>query len=347
MTAARHYTFQPYRTSWAVWIGIASSLILSAVMILGVLTTDSQNGSVHAYTPSLNHFNIPFLCISNAILLILLYLTNFWIMRIALSDPYKVAICFVAFFAVAWVYTELSFRIETLIYGEGKTSNSFSITLIANMAAGLIAFLISMLISNIMQHQRIVLENERLQRENLLNRYQTMQQQISPHYFFNSLNTLDGLIGLDTDRAHSYLQQLAATFRYSMQEQHEVSLADELEFTHAYIYMMQIRHGENLIIKERIDHSLLSRRMPSISLQLLVENAIKHNVISSRHPLTITIKSGVNSLIVTNPIQPKSDSEESTGIGLNNLSQRYQLLYHRDIKINESAKKFSVEIPLI
>lgn len=344
MTAI-HLT-KPYRTARALLIAVVSALILTTVMILGAISP-----TTHRLEPD---FHVAFILVANIALFTPLCLFNFWLIRRGLKLSTIVPAGLVGSMAIATLFTLPSFWAETLIYGQGHTSNTFSITLIANAASALISFLVAQLLNDVTRQQQLVLENEQLRSENILTRYQTLQQQVSPHFLFNSLNTLDGLIGTDDDKAHNYLRYLAATFRYSMQDTREVTLGQELDFTHSYIYMMQIRHGQNLLIEEQVDPSYRSLHMPPISLQLLVENAIKHNIVSGRHPLKITIatlpstpKSARPVLRVSNVLQPKSDSETPGGVGLSNLSLRYQLLYHADIEISRTDTHFTVDLPLI
>lgn len=331
---------EPYGTTRALWIALASAGILSIVMLLGA--TSRTNLEIEP------HFNTIYVCITNLLIFGILYPLNFWLLRLALQPAKKIALSLLCSLLLATLFTFASYHVETLLDPVGSTSNPLVLNLIVNLAAGLISFLVSLLINNLTEHQRVVLENQQLQSENLLIRYQTLQKQLSPHFLFNSLNTLDGLIGTDDPSAHNYLHRLAATFRYSMQDQVEVTLADELEFTQSYIYMMQIRHGNNLHILQHIDNELLSARIPPISLQLLVENAIKHNIISQRHPLTISIATTPRrTLLVSNPLQPKADSQPTCGTGLSNLNQRYRLRYQKEILITQDNNNFTVEIPLI
>lgn len=192
------------------------------------------------------------------------------------------------------------------------------------------------------------IENEHLRAENLLIRYQSLENQVNPHFLFNSLNTLDGLIGLEDEKAHQYLHQLAVSYRYIMRQAKHVTLREELEFAQSYIDMMGIRYGDNLKGVQQIAPQCLDKLVVPISLQLLIENAIKHNVISNHHPLTIHLAtSGDNALVVSNSLQPKNDQVQSEGIGLDNLNQRYMLLFEREITIRQTASEFAVEIPLI
>ena len=123
-------------------------------------------------------------------------------------------------------------------------------------------------------------------------------------------------------------------------------LDEELDFTESYARLMKIRYGDNLQIKYNIDDKYRNYYIIPVSLQLLVENAIKHNVVSSKHPLLITIETTSNeSIRVTNTIQPKSDVEHGEGIGLANLIERYELLFHKEVIITKT-NIFCVEIPL-
>lgn len=294
------------------------------------------------------HFNTIYVCLANLLLFLLLSFYNFWVLQSALTTQAKFFSTLGGSLLIAALFTVVSFRLEAAIDSTGNPSNPFYMNLIINLTAGLISFLVSLLINNLTEHQRVVLENQQLQSENILTRYQTLQQQLSPHFLFNSLNTLDGLMETDPTGAHRYLHQLAATFRYSMQKQNEVTLDEELEFTQSYIYLMQIRHGKNLEVRQEIDPKFLSGRVPPISLQLLVENAIKHNIVSQRHPLTILIATTPDRhLQVSNPLHPKADSEASSGTGLANLAQRYRLLFGREISILNDGETFTVKIPII
>lgn len=108
-----------------------------------------------------------------------------------------------------------------------------------------------------------------------------------------------------------------------------------------------MRYEDNLVFDIDLGKEYESKQLPPMSVQLLIENAVKHNEISNRHSLTISVRSDHDSLTVSNPIQPKLTHSGGTGIGLVNLSKRYNLLYKKDISIKEDASIFSVTIPLI
>ena len=198
------------------------------------------------------------------------------------------------------------------------------------------------------EKEKTIVENQKLSIENMRARYETLKGQINPHFLFNSLNTLNGLIGLNDDKAKEFLHQLSLVFRYSIQNKEKTTLDDELVFIEAFCILMNIRYGQSLAIKYHIDNKYRSHLIIPLSLQMLVENAIKHNTISNRYPLTITIETTNNNTVrVWNRIQPKNESASGEGIGLANINERYKMLYQKEITISVSNGIFSVEIPLI
>jgi len=202
----------------------------------------------------------------------------------------------------------------------------------------------------VMNHRRkeIAIENESLMVENMRARYEMLKNQMNPHFMFNSLNTLQGLITIDKEKAQEYLQELSKVLRYTLENKEVVTLKDELDFTNSYCRLMQIRYGDNLKINIDIDRRLFGCEILPLSLQILIENAIKHNVISDRQPLTIDVTSDFEAAIVfvNNILQRKIDAEPGYGIGLANLSERYSLKWGSNLEIVETEDNFKVGITL-
>ncbi len=202
----------------------------------------------------------------------------------------------------------------------------------------------------IYQREDIMLENERLKNENLVARYSALLNQINPHFLFNSLNSLSALVREgNTDDALTYIDRLSDTFRYAIQnEPHATTtLHTELEFVEGYKYLLEVRYAEKLFIDIEVDEAKLSWMLPTFSIQPLIENAVKHNTISRARPLHISIRTEGDRLVVSNPINPKLEPENGTGIGLANLSNRWQLLTGRDIEVLSDGATFSVALPFI
>ncbi len=229
--------------------------------------------------------------------------------------------------------------------------------LVASLSASVEGFIMSVcrygesgyMIYLIRQSQQVQVENQQLRAENLLNQYEALKSQLNPHMLFNSLNTLRSLIRETPGKAQEYLQELSRVLRYTLQENEcrSVTLREEMDFVNAYIFLLKMRYEDNLVFDIDLGKEHESKQLPPMSVQLLIENAVKHNEISNRHSLTISVRSDHDSLTVSNPIQPKLTHSGGTGIGLVNLSKRYNLLYKKDISIKEDASIFSVTIPLV
>lgn len=207
-----------------------------------------------------------------------------------------------------------------------------------------------LIIRLIFQKQTIMLENEALKRESLQSQFESLKNQLSPHFLFNSLTALKILIKEAPETAQNYVNSLSRALRYTLKsnEKQLVTLKEEMEFMESYLFLIRMRFGDNLSIITSINESLLLRNLPPLTIQTLVENAIKHNEISKLRHLRIDILTTENdSLIVLNNIQKKLSEEEGTGIGLTNLSKQFQLLFGKDITISIENNQFRVEIPLI
>jgi LytS/YehU family sensor histidine kinase len=153
---------------------------------------------------------------------------------------------------------------------------------------------------------------------------------------------------MDAGKAQEYVQQLSYVFRYTLQNKEVITLEEELKFTLAYCHLMKIRYGESLQFVQHIDEKYYHYSIVPLSLQTLVENAIKHNVVSNKQPILITFSTSERETIrVINPVQPKKDAESGESIGLSNLSERYRLLWNKEISIKNTGGVFEVEIPLI
>lgn len=186
-----------------------------------------------------------------------------------------------------------------------------------------------------------------LQRENNTARYAALQQQLNPHFLFNSLNTLIAEIEYDPAQAVSFTRRLSEVYRYVLQVQDRplVTLDEELRFAEAYLYLHRVRLGDCLGCRMEIPDELRESRLPPLTLQLLIENVIKHNAITVSRPLEIVITAGGGWLTVSNPIRPKRGAE-SGGVGLRNLSNRCRIMLGRGIEIGPGGDCFTVKIPL-
>ena len=191
----------------------------------------------------------------------------------------------------------------------------------------------------------VQLDRERSQAE-----LQALQNEMDPHFIFNSLNTLNHLIINDPQKAYTYNNKLAQVYKYFLINKNRelISLRNELEFIDDYFFLLQLRHDDKLQLETQLENDLDGTMMiPPCSLQILIENAIKHNEFSAENPLLIAIVMNGKYLKVINKIRPKPYAINSTHIGLKNLSSRYKLLCNKDILIESSKDTFTVKLPVI
>jgi LytS/YehU family sensor histidine kinase len=189
---------------------------------------------------------------------------------------------------------------------------------------------------------------EKLQKESIVARYESLKSQVNPHFLFNSLNALTNLVYEDQDKAVRFIKQLSEVYRYVLdtRDRELVSLNEELEFLEAYLFLQKIRFGDNL--KTEIHVANRSSAVAPLALQMLIENAIKHNVISTEDPLIIRIVETDNFISVENNLQKKTTlGEVSSGIGLDNIRKRYEFLSNKKVEVLRSADKFTVRLPVI
>jgi len=195
-------------------------------------------------------------------------------------------------------------------------------------------------------------ENMKLRQANMEAKNNQLKMQLQPHFLFNSLNTLRLLLHQNAADAENYLLKLSAILRYSIQSAFETvtDVKEELKLCVTYLEMQQVRFGSMLqfdIPNKKIHE--ITGKLPVHSLQLLVENAIKHNALTNENPLQIFIDFDElkNEITVRNKLSPKKTKEATSQVGLKNLSERYWLLSHEKIRINETADEFAVSIKIL
>ncbi len=233
-----------------------------------------------------------------------------------------------------------------------KSSYKFSDYLSNILVAIFISFLVNTIyeaVNLFRQLKNKELEAEMLKRKNIESHFETLKNQVGPHFLFNSLNTLLSLMDEDIDSAKVFVEKLAAYYRYALQvnDQDLVELSKEVKLLESYIYLLSSRFGDNLEVE--IEEAILNSEamIVPLSIQMLFENAVKHNVISRHKKLKIYIGINDNCIFVENNLQVKDSLMSSNGIGLENIQSRYKLSANKDIKIIKTDYLFRVELPLI
>ncbi|HHJ50104.1 MAG TPA: hypothetical protein ENJ88_04265 [Phaeodactylibacter sp.] len=195
-----------------------------------------------------------------------------------------------------------------------------------------------------------LLENERLKKERAEALFLSLNNQLKPHFLFNSLNTLVALIPQDGERAVEFTQQLAFVYRFLLNvagQKSLIPLREEWRLVQAFVHLWENRFGEGKInISFEVPDVYMDRHLPPLSLQMLCENAVKHNEVSREHPLFIRIRVEDDYLVVSNNLQERKQVRKN-GKGLENIRRRYRLLSNREVKIERGEETFSVALPLL
>lgn len=191
--------------------------------------------------------------------------------------------------------------------------------------------------------------NRNLQKENAILQYRQLKSQINPHFLFNSLNVLVSTINKDRDAAVEYTKKLSAVYRYVLTQdlQDTVTLKEEMDFIDNYTGILRARFDKGLEFRFDINPDDMLKSIPPMSLQLLIENAVKHNAVLPDDPLVINISTAHSFLIVSNNLKPRVSCNNGIGIGLKNLSKKYEIIAGTDISVLKDSNTFTVKLPLL
>jgi hypothetical protein len=191
---------------------------------------------------------------------------------------------------------------------------------------------------------------ERLEKENVQAQFAALKSQVNPHFLFNSLSILSSLVYANAELSEKFIDQLSRAYRYILEQKdnERVLLRTELEFIQAYRFLLNIRFENKFDILIDVPEADQTRySIAPLTLQLLVENAVKHNRMSAKEPLHVHILLEGDCLVVRNNLQTRPQSENSTGVGLQNIITRYALLTDRPVWVGEQEGQFVVKIPLL
>lgn len=178
-----------------------------------------------------------------------------------------------------------------------------------------------------------------------------LKMQLDPHFIFNSLNILIGIVHTNPDDAEKFIIRLSRIYRYIIKsiEQDLVLVNNAINFAVDYVALLNIRFPNK--IDFQVDASVGQNNydyIPVMSLQLLIENAVKHNIPDDNGKLSIRIFRKDKNLIVRNSINKTEDfnSKDSFGLGLKNIYERYRILGERSPQIRNTENFFEVELPI-
>lgn len=188
----------------------------------------------------------------------------------------------------------------------------------------------------------------RAERKQLELQFEALKSQLSPHYLFNSMNTISSLVYRDPHVAENFIRNLADTFNYVLytKEAKVVTIREEIEALKDYGYLLNIRYAAAVDLRIEIDSQYHDRWIPPLTLQLLVENAVKHNIISNDNPLKVNIRATEDELIVLNNKTGSPSKTASHRVGLDNIRKRYSFFTAKDIQLSDDDY-FEVKLPMI
>ncbi|WES98732.1 histidine kinase [Chryseobacterium arthrosphaerae] len=198
-------------------------------------------------------------------------------------------------------------------------------------------------------NQQVVRELEHSMSANLAAQYELLKQQVNPHFLFNSLNTLKYMVESHDNQSTEFIIKLADFYRFTLGslKLNLLPLKEELNIMESYVYLLKARFEEGLIVSQNLPPEIYGTFIPPFTLQLLVENCIKHNIVSLEKPLHIYIGREEDYLLIRNNLQPRIIPESSTGLGLENINQRYLHLTEKEIKILVDTETFTIKLPII
>jgi LytS/YehU family sensor histidine kinase len=195
-----------------------------------------------------------------------------------------------------------------------------------------------------------IIKTEKLEKENAIAQYMSLKAQIEPHFLFNSLSVLSGIVHTNPDLASDFIIKLSKTLRYIIEQNENklVPLKEELTIVNDYFFLLKTRFNSAIVLENNINKDIIKNSyIPPATLQMLIENAVQHNKLSEKYPLVVSFSNNSNYIIIENRIQRKDNQSTSTGKGLLNIRKRYDLITMREVTITEYDNMFTVKIPIL
>ncbi|MBK8555799.1 MAG: histidine kinase [Lewinellaceae bacterium] len=250
------------------------------------------------------------------------------------------------------VFVVVNFSLDVLfswLIPEHHATPNLAIEFVASLIMSALVITIYEALSFYLQLEHAVAEKARLEQKNIESQLEGLRNQVNPHFLFNSLNTLVYLIPEDPDKAVRFVQQLSKVYRYVLESREAkiIPLQEEMEFLKSYIFLLKERFGDNLRVNIHDLNGASGSAIVPLSMQLLFENVIKHNVISTEKPLTVEVYAEHDHLVVRNNLQRKNQVMDSTGVGLDNIRARYQMMTDKSVDVIVSREYFTVLLPII
>ena len=329
---------------------IVSSAVFS--LILSYYLVVSNQGELTAYTPLLGILSVSLgMLVAYVLHLMTLKLDQLYPWqtqtntRLFIGFVLQVIVTFAIIFGCIYGYSKLIVNPQNVFIEYRETFLKLSILLCMVLAVYSVVYFA---FYSYYSYVTLQIESVKQERKQIELQLKALKSQLSPHFLFNSLNTISSLAHVSIQKSELFIRELANMYRFTIRSYEAVliPLKEELEFVTAYQYLLETRFEDQLKIAVDIPSALNTTKIPPLALQMLVENAVKHNTVSVKNPLRISIYAEDNYICVKNTITDEPVNKESFHIGLENISTRYLLLTNKEIMTSKGAV-FLVEIPII
>ena len=335
-------------------ISISVSLLITLFFVLPWISLFQEvEFNLERFVPDgTAYIRLQYLVISTFLISLFLFQYNFhWkdkLFKIK-KNWLKVSLDLVSNILLVLILTVLLFRITSRLFEVEPRKVYLTLYLFRHLGTDFVVMIVVYVYNLVIKSRSDKIRILTLNKEKAETELAMLKSQIDPHFLFNALNSLTGLIRTNSREAIKFVNSLSEAFRYTLdnQKQQAVTLREELDFLNSYLYMMKTRFGDALRVKTEVKDVHLDKRLPQFALQLLVENAVKHNLVSQSNPLNVSIVSNDEKLTVQNDLQLKSQVTKQYGIGLANLSKRYDLIAGSTIEIERNEHYFRVKLPLL
>ncbi len=250
------------------------------------------------------------------------------------------------------IYTALIYIIiiESIEWNNQKefSARSYWQSLVITMVITIIISLVMHARMFLLNWRQAAVDRERLEKAHVASQYESLRNQVNPHFLFNSFNVLTELVHQDADMAERFVRQLSRVYRYVLEKRdmEVVPLEDELSFLESFLFLQEIRQPGTMQISWA-EGNKEGLGVPPLALQLLAENAIKHNILDAAQPLRLSLLISEDTLWVENLLQRRLHPTAGTGVGLSNLINRYKYLTDKPVVVVETASVFRVGLPLL
>ncbi|MBA5793691.1 histidine kinase [Flavobacterium sp. xlx-214] len=242
--------------------------------------------------------------------------------------------------------------IGNLIYSDSEIITSFKSSLRTAVFSGWFSMTITTIVYIVLlirRKDKIEVNQQKTIAVKATTSFESLKNQLDPHFLFNSLNVLSALIEENPAKAQEFTVSLSKVYRYVLDQKDKnlITVEEELNFAKLYVSLLKVRF-EDAILVHFSDVSIFTNyKIVPLSLQLLLENAVKHNIISDQKPLKIEIFKEGEFIVVQNSFQKKQTFEKTSGIGLQNIINRYQLVSNEEIEILQTNEFYKVRLPLL